>query len=840
MQEVTTPVGQMTYASGSLLEAHGLKEEDRSFEELTRNPPKKLLMSVSDIENEFRKTSFGRVMMDQLTKKPFDAARGNPNSLARARFSRSGWTLSKLTFKRQMLLIKRDKAYYIARMVQSVVMGLIISSFFASVAPPGEGNFEAYYAQGRKVISLCVLSIIYLSMSSMPVMGFVFNTKGVFYKHRDNHFFPSWSYAVALAVSQLPSSTSESILYTLTVYFISGLTREASNFFIFLLITWSCSNALAGVFRLLAYVTPNMVRANALGSLILLLLMLTNGFTIIRTSIPDYLIWVYYGLNPLSYGVRGLAINELTSAAWSPYGDEILSEFALFSDSEWIWIAVGFNWGYLVFMTIVGIFALRYINPPAPRPSVAPEDQESITKGGVDAFIKKKPKLMLRAHKSFSKLAKLFSKEEKGPLGQEVEEVQPVPFEPISIVCRGLSYFVNDPSGGKATGVVKGSEDKDIEGKLQLLKSIDFYVEPSRLTALMGGSGAGKTTLMDVVAGRKTQGVIKGEILANGRQVNPDIWSRVVGYVEQMDIHSPCITVLESLQFAARLRLSENDVSDKQVRAIVQSTLDTIELYPWSGKVVGEPGGEGLSIEQRKRLSIGVELVGNPSVLFMDEPTSGLDARAAAVVMRAVRNVANSNRSVVVTIHQPSMEIFEAFDMLVLLQRGGRLTYFGSLGENSQDLISYLESFPGVPPIKSGYNPATWMLEVTGGSMATTFKPADIDFPAEYRDGKLHKQSLEKMEIVASSGVQDTKPLSLDSKYATSYGMQARELLRKYFLFYWRAPHYNFVRVLMTLIIALIYGLIYLNAGEDLQPGSESAGLNDVQNLMVRVTTCCF
>lgn len=113
------------------------------------------------------------------------------------------------------------------------------------------------------------------------------------------------------------------------------------------------------------------------------------------------------------------------------------------------------------------------------------------------------------------------------------------------------------------------------------------------------------------------------------------------------------------------------------VEAAVESAMKRVELTALADRVVGERGGDGLSGEQRKRLSIAVELVGNPAIMFMDEPTSGLDARAAAIVMRAVRNVADTGRGVLVTIHQPSMEIFEAFDQLVLLQRGGRLAYFG-------------------------------------------------------------------------------------------------------------------------------------------------------------------
>ena len=200
--------------------------------------------------------------------------------------------------------------------------------------------------------------------------------------------------------------------------------------------------------------------------------------------------------------------------------------------------------------------------------------------------------------------------------------------------------------------------------------------------------------------------------------------------------------------------------------------------------------------------------------------------------MRSVRNVANGNRTIMVTIHQPSMEIFESFDQLVLMQRGGRLTYFGPLGTESADLISYLESYPGVQPIRVSYNPATWMLEVTGGSMATTFQAANLDFPDEYLRSGLRVANLNKMdELVAAS--KGAPALSVSGQYATSIRTQIRELLKKYFLYYWRAPHYNFVRLTMTLVIALIFGITYLNEGRSLRPGStETVDVSTVQNIM--------
>jgi hypothetical protein len=152
-----------------------------------------------------------------------------------------------------------------------------------------------------------------------------------------------------------------------------------------------------------------------------------------------------------------------------------------------------------------------------------------------------------------------------------------------------------------------------------------------------------------------------------------------------------------------------------------------------------------------------------------------------------------------VTIHQPSMDIFESFDALVLLQRGGRLTYFGPLGRESCNLISYLESLPGVEPIRPGYNPATWMLEVTGGSMTTTFTAAGLDFPQTYADSELQKTNMRRMEEIlrscdASAGGEDVgaggvpAPAASDKQYATPMAVQSRELLRKYFSYYWHNP----------------------------------------------------
>ncbi|CAL5378032.1 unnamed protein product [Camellia sinensis] len=218
-----------------------------------------------------------------------------------------------------------------------------------------------------------------------------------------------------------------------------------------------------------------------------------------------------------------------------------------------------------------------------------------------------------------------------------------LPFEPLTLVFQDVQYNVDTP---------------------------DSAFRPGVLTALMGVSGAGKTTLMNVLAGRKTSGTIEGDIRIGGFPKVQETFARISGYCEQTDIHSPQITVEESVEF-------------------VKEVLEIIELDEIKDCLVGMPGVSGLSTEQRKRLTISVELVANPSIIFMDEPTTGLDAKAAAIVMQAMKNVAETGRTIVCTIHQPSIDIFEAFD----------------------------EDISGVPKIKkNNYNPATWMLDVTSTS----------------------------------------------------------------------------------------------------------------------------
>ncbi|GMJ11150.1 ATP-binding cassette G42 [Hibiscus trionum] len=267
----------------------------------------------------------------------------------------------------------------------------------------------------------------------------------------------------------------------------------------------------------------------------------------------------------------------------------------------------------------------------------------------------------------------------------------------------------------------------------------------------------------------------------------------------------------------ASLRLASH-IDPKTRAEFVNEVLEIMELNEVKDALVGIPGLSGLSTAQRKRLTIAVELVANPSIIFMDEPTSSLDARAAAIVMRAVKNVADTGRTIICTIHQPSIDIFEAFDELILLKNGGSLIYFGPLGQHSCKVIEYFESIPGVPKIKDNCNPASWMLEVT-----SPFVEAELgaDFAEIYKNSALYENNKELVRQL-SDPPPDSRDLHFPTQFSQSFQGQFKSCLWKLHLSYWRSPSYNLTRLLQTVILSLAMGLVFWNQGQK---------INNQQNL---------
>ncbi|KDP32165.1 hypothetical protein JCGZ_12626 [Jatropha curcas] len=221
---------------------------------------------------------------------------------------------------------------------------------------------------------------------------------------------------------------------------------------------------------------------------------------------------------------------------------------------------------------------------------------------------------------------------------------------------------------------------KKVEGKLlsqevDLLHAITGYAPKGCITAVMGPSGAGKSTFLDGLAGRIASGSLKGRVSFDGTEMNPSLIKRSSAYIMQEDRLFPMLTVYETLMFAADFRLGPLSRTDKKQR--VEKLIEQLGLSSSRNTYIGDEGTRGVSGGERRRVSIGVDIIHGPSLLFLDEPTSGLDSTSAHSVIEKVHNIARSGSTVILTIHQPSSRIQMLLDHLIILARG-QLMFQGS------------------------------------------------------------------------------------------------------------------------------------------------------------------
>ncbi|XP_047255103.1 ABC transporter G family member 12 isoform X3 [Capsicum annuum] len=212
----------------------------------------------------------------------------------------------------------------------------------------------------------------------------------------------------------------------------------------------------------------------------------------------------------------------------------------------------------------------------------------------------------------------------------------------------------------------------------RLLNGLSGYAEPGRIMAIIGPSGSGKSTLLDTLAGRLSANlVMTGSILLNGKKRRLD--HGFGAYVTQEDVLMGTLTVRETIQYSAQLRLPSN-MTRQEVKEIVDNVISEMGLEDCSETLIGNWHLRGISGGEKKRLSIALEIITQPQLLFLDEPTSGLDSASAYFVVQVLKNIAcgggGSGRTIICSIHQPSSEVFALFDDLLLLSSGETI-YFG-------------------------------------------------------------------------------------------------------------------------------------------------------------------
>jgi ABC-type multidrug transport system ATPase subunit len=292
-----------------------------------------------------------------------------------------------------------------------------------------------------------------------------------------------------------------------------------------------------------------------------------------------------------------------------------------------------------------------------------------------------------------------------------------------------------------------------LNGK-QILSGISGAVHPGELLAIMGASGAGKTTFLDILARKNKIGTDSGDFYLNGEKVRDDEFRSVIGFVDQEDTLLPTLTVHETILDSALLRLPKemSRISKEQKVEDVERQLGIYHIR--NQKIGSEESGRGISGGEKRRVGIACELVTSPSILFLDEPTSGLDAYNAFNVVECLVNlVKNYNRTVVFTIHQPRSNIVALFDQLILLAKG-RTVYSGPF-ESCQ---SYFDDIGYTCP--PGFNIADYIVDLTMHA-STARQPIEEDSSIFNRDG-LHTSASSAIAIKSIPSI-NTSELERDT-----------------------------------------------------------------------------
>jgi ATP-binding cassette subfamily G (WHITE) protein 2 (PDR) len=725
----------------------------------------------------------------------------------------SPYTLSykdqiKLCLWRGFVRLKADPSITLTQLIANSIMALIISSVFYNL----QSTTSSFYSRS----ALLFFAILMNAFGSALEMLTLYAQRPIVEKHARYALYHPSAEAFASMLTDMPYKILNAITFNLVLYFMTNLRREPGNFFFFVLISFTLTLVMSMFFRSIAALSRSLVQAVAPAALLILGLVMYTGFAIPPSYMLGWSEWIRY-INPVSYGFEALMVNEfhnrkflcndyipsslglpglsaydnlsgteracraIGSVPGQPYveGDAYInSSFNYYAKNKWR--NFGIMWVFMFGLMMVYLVATEYITAKK-------------SKGEVLVF--------RRGHKLAAPKSKSQEDLEAADTGRNVA-VQNDNSDSIAIIERQTAIFQWEDVCYDIT--IKKEPRR-------ILDHVDGWVKPGTLTALMGVSGAGKTTLLDCLATRTTMGVITGQMLVDGKP-RDDSFQRKTGYAQQQDLHLSTSTVREALTFSAILRQPAH-VSRQEKIEYVEEVIKLLEMSEYADAVVGVPG-EGLNVEQRKRLTIGVELAAKPALLlFLDEPTSGLDSQTSWAILDLLDKLKKNGQAILCTIHQPSAMLFQRFDRLLFLARGGRTVYYGDVGENSQVLVDYFVRNGG-PPCPPEANPAEWMLEVIGAAPGSH---TDIDWhqtwrnSPEYAEVKRHLAELKSERGQAEAlqrtmSAQKREDKAAYREFAAPFTTQLRETLVRVFQQYWRTPSYIYSKTFLCVFSALFIG----------------------------------
>ncbi|RDX52640.1 pleiotropic drug resistance ABC transporter [Lentinus brumalis] len=711
--------------------------------------------------------------------------------------------------RRRVQIILGGIAAQVIQLASFIIQAIIIGTVFLRLSD----TTQTFFSRG----GVLFFSLLFAALSTMAEIPALFAQRPIVHRQSRAAMYHPFVEGLALTLVDIPITFVTQVVFGILIYFLVGLQQSASQFFIFFLISFINTITMKAWFRALAAAFKSPAPATAVAGLSTLLLVLYTGYTLPMPYMIGALKWITW-INPLRYGFESLMVNEFHTvnaqcAALVPQGpgyegislaNQVCTTVGSVPGSSTVdgdnYVLLSYNYTYSHLWRNFGVlcaFGVGFISIllvlTEINQSLAGESSIMLFKrGSKSAVIKAAEQETAADEEKGNSGSNSVAPTTNGDHGFDVKEMKEVaPEVHDTFSFHHLNYIV--PVGKGETR--------------QLLEDVSGYVPPGKLTALMGESGAGKTTLLNVLADRTNVGVVTGDRLMNGHPL-PDDFQAHTGYCQQMDTHQPNATVREALLFSASLR-QPKEVPLEEKKAYVEKVLKMCGLEAYADAVVGS-----LGVEHRKRTTIAVELVAKPSLIFLDEPTSGLDSQSAWAITSFLRDLADSGQAIVCTIHQPSAELFQVFDRLLLLKKGGQTVYFGDIGPRSTIMIDYFER-NGARHCDDAENPAEYILEAIGaGATATT----DVDWAQAWKKSPEAARLQEDIERIHSEG-RSKPPVAarLQSEYPTSWMYQLGLLFRRDAQAHWRDPTYLIAKIALNAASGLLIGFTFFKAKTTIQ-----------------------
>ncbi|KAI8391921.1 Pleiotropic ABC efflux transporter of multiple drugs [Nakaseomyces glabratus] len=716
--------------------------------------------------------------------------------------------------------IKQSSGVTLFMVIGNSSMAFILGSMFYKVMK--HNTTSTFYFRGAAMF----FAVLFNAFSSLLEIFSLFEARPITEKHRTYSLYHPSADAFASILSEVPAKLITAVCFNIIYYFLVNFRRNGGVFFFYFLINIVAVFAMSHLFRCVGSVSKTLSAAMVPASMLLLGLSMYSGFAIPRTKILGWSKWIWY-INPLAYLFESLMINEFHDRKFPcsqyipsgsvynnvPADSRICSSVGAIRGNDYVlgddflresysylhkhkWRGFGIGLAYVIFFLVLYLILCEY-------------NEGAKQKGEILVF----PQNIVRRMKKERKLKNVSSDNDV-----EIGDVSDISDKKILADSSDESEESGANIGLSQSEAIFHWRNLcyDVQIKKEtrrILNNVDGWVKPGTLTALMGASGAGKTTLLDCLAERVTMGVITGEVSVDGKQ-RDDSFARSIGYCQQQDLHLKTSTVRESLRFSAYLR-QPADVSIEEKNQYVEDVIKILEMEQYADAVVGVPG-EGLNVEQRKRLTIGVELAAKPKLLvFLDEPTSGLDSQTAWSICQLMKKLANHGQAILCTIHQPSAILMQEFDRLLFLQRGGKTVYFGDLGDGCKTMIDYFESH-GSHKCPPDANPAEWMLEVVGAAPGSH---ANQDYHEVWRNSDEYQKVQEELEWMSNELPKKNTNNSetVHKEFATGVLYQCKLVSLRLFQQYWRSPDYLWSKFFLTIFNNIFIGFTFFKADRSLQ-----------------------